>query len=91
MDPYIALIRLIEAEPSLLPPVEVYDQELWAQAIIDRTRTGGHLCLKCGEKAKVAYIAQGQGSCGWLDLCPPCALAMSKAVAMDRPLPSPED
>lgn len=66
------LLHLLKAEPSLLPPAPA-DRAVWAAAIEYRRADEIHTCLRCGNRANVAYIADTELGPRWLDLCPGCA------------------
>ena len=76
----LGLAYLIKAEPTLLP---VAPDDDWAVQI--RLRTSGeiHLCLRCGQRARCAYIAETTEGPRWLDLCPPCAIKLRDALDED--------
>lgn len=74
---------LLCENPTLLPPApDDYD----GIAINRRARDSMHMCLRCGERAWVAYVAETTAGCRWLDLCPGCARwfrAGNDALAME--------
>lgn len=74
-----SLLRLIEAEPSLLPELERHEVTRWVVGVVDR-RPEEHACLGCPAVAEVALVAEierlGVHSYHWLDLCVPCAAAV---------------
>lgn len=82
-DPYMGLMMLIDDEPTLLPPVGEPDMEQWGRMIDHRSMHEHHMCLKCGETAKVAYIAGTLIGPRWLDLCFRCALGVRFAMRDD--------
>jgi len=63
------MLPLLKAEPRLLLPAP--DTDL-AQAIEHRRKNEIHICLRCPERARVAYIAQTDIGNRWVDLCPAC-------------------
>jgi hypothetical protein len=75
-DPLAAgMLRLLKAYPSLLPPAPT---DNLGAAIERRTRDEVHACLRCGQRAQVAFVAHvprvvGPADNRWLDLCAACA------------------
>lgn len=73
------LLRLIEAEPSLLSELERHEVTRWVVGVVER-RPGEHACLGCPAAAEVVFVAEierpGAPSYRWLDLCVPCAAAV---------------
>jgi hypothetical protein len=60
------LLHLLAAEPTLLPPAP-------ADADIERRRHDEvHSCLRCGQRAQAALIADTKPGRRWLDLCMNC-------------------
>jgi hypothetical protein len=71
-------LHLIRAEPTLLPsapPVEAW------RHINHRTHDEVHPCLRCGERAGCAFVADTSAGPRWLDLCPHCAHWMRSGMA----------
>jgi hypothetical protein len=62
------LIRLILAEPTLLPAAP--PDAGWAE--VERRCGESHPCLHCGRPAGLALIVTTRAGMRWLDLCPPC-------------------
>lgn len=62
------LLFLIREEPTILPPGPSTD-EFPENAIETRVRDEEHPCLRCGNRAVVAYLAQTELGWRWLDLC----------------------
>lgn len=63
------MLHLLNAEPTLLPeaPANVAPRD------IDHRRLDAiHTCLRCGKRAKVAYVARTDIGNRWLDLCAAC-------------------
>lgn len=63
------MLHLLKAEPTLLPeaPAGYTTQDM------DRRRHDEiHPCLRCGQRAALAYVADTEIGPRWLDLCPPC-------------------
>jgi hypothetical protein len=63
------LLHLLKAEPTLMPPVPTPS----GAAIEHRRLDEVHPCLRCGERAACAYIAETELGHRWLDLCWPCS------------------
>jgi hypothetical protein len=76
----IGMVRLIAAEPTLLPTAPADD---WAAKIEQRRLGEVHSCLRCGQRARCAYIAHTNLGPRWLDLCPPCDLTLRRALDED--------
>src|ERR1039457_429084 len=71
-------LHLLKAEPSLLPEAPWVDA--WRQ-IDHRTKDEVHTCLRCGERACTAYVADTALGPRWLDLCAPCGHWMISGMA----------
>lgn len=85
----LGLLRLIEAEPSLLPELGRDEVARWVVGAVQR-HPDEHSCLGCGVAAELTFVAEvqrlglrpGDGSLAvapgyrWLDLCVPCAAAI---------------
>ncbi|TMR11733.1 hypothetical protein ETD86_34760 [Nonomuraea turkmeniaca] len=68
------MLTLLAIEPTLLPPAP---ERADGRHIEHRRRDEIHDCLRCGQRAMVAYIARSMVADPdpgprWLDLCPAC-------------------
>jgi hypothetical protein len=63
------LLHLLKAEPTLLPVAPESD---WAAAIERRRLDEVHACLRCGQRAHCALVAETEIGPRWLDLCHRC-------------------
>ena len=68
------MLALIKANPTLLPLAPAENQ---GAALDHRVADEIHTCLRCGDRAQCAFIANtavlpGQIENRWLDLCSPC-------------------
>lgn len=77
MNLSLGMVHLIGAEPTLLPVAPADD---WATRIEHRVHDEVHSCLRCGERARCAYVAETRIGPRWLDLCPPCTLDLRRAL-----------
>jgi hypothetical protein len=68
--PADGFLHLLKAEPELLPSAE--STVPWHEAITHRGRDEVHPCLRCGARARRAYIVHTNLGPRWLDLCPGC-------------------
>lgn len=65
----------LKANPTLLDPVAdaiARDKDMWGPAINRRGEDEVHACLRCGERAHMAIIAETPDKPRWLDLCFDC-------------------
>ncbi|MGI5171893.1 hypothetical protein ACQEU3_46880 [Spirillospora sp. CA-253888] len=73
------MLHLLSAEPTLLPEAPPD-----AGALINRrTQDEIHACLRCGEQAQLAYVADTLIGPRWLDLCYPCGSWLRASVPAD--------
>lgn len=63
------MLHLLKAEPTLLPPTPEGDV---AALIEHRRHDEVHACLRCGQRAAQAFVADTEIGRRWLDLCHPC-------------------
>jgi len=76
------MLHLLAAEPTLLPlaPADA------AEHIERRCQDEVHSCLRCGEWARVAYIAHPKDAGNrWLDLCYACASWLRNNLTPEGP------
>jgi hypothetical protein len=64
-----ALLHLLKAQPTLLPPAPA---DADGKHIEHRRQDEAHMCLKCGKRAQAALIAHTEIGPRWLDLCLDC-------------------
>lgn len=64
------LLHLLKTHPELLDEAPATEQ---GPATSRRTSDEVHPCLRCGGRARVAYIALTDSGPRWLDLCHPDA------------------
>lgn len=69
MKPADGMLHLLKANPTLLPPAP---ETNLGPAIEHRRKAEVHACLRCPERARVAYVAHLEIGNRWLDLCPAC-------------------
>lgn len=62
------MLHLLKAEPTLLPEAPPNA----TNHIEHRTSDEVHSCLRCGEPAQLAYVADTEIGPRWLDLCHAC-------------------
>ncbi len=63
------MLYLLKAEPTLLPPAPA---DATGTHIERRRHDEVHACLRCGQRARCAYIAEMETGNRWLDLCAAC-------------------
>lgn len=63
------MLHLLKAEPTLLPAAPL---NTTAQQIDHRRLDEMHSCLRCGQPARLAYVASTELGPRWLDLCMKC-------------------
>lgn len=63
------MLYFLKANPTLLPPAPSGNL---GPAIEYRRKDEIHSCLRCGDRAGVAYVAELEIGNRWLDLCPAC-------------------
>lgn len=69
MSAVAGFLHLLKAEPTLLPEAP----HGATNAHIEHRRQGEvHACLRCGEQATCAFVADTKLGPRWLDLCPRC-------------------
>lgn len=74
------LLAYLKVQGDLLEPVPPG----WTGAdITRRTHDEVHECIRCGERAQVAYVAETNAGDRWLDLCARDAYEARRAV--ERP------
>lgn len=76
------MLHLIKANPTLLPPAP---SDWSAQAIEHRRNTEVHACLRCGNHAQCAYVADTDLGPRWLDLCWGCSHWVRTTATQDPP------
>jgi hypothetical protein len=64
-----SFMHLLAAEPTLLDPAPFGAS---AQVIDRRCFDEVHSCLRCGERAQQAFVAETRIGPRWLDLCMAC-------------------
>lgn len=70
-----SFLHHLKANPTLLDPVDeaiAGDKDKWGPAINRRWQDEVHSCLRCGERATMAIIAETPDRPRWLDLCFEC-------------------
>lgn len=65
----MGLLHLLGAEPTLMPPAPA---TATGSDIEHRRHDEVHACLRCGERAEAALIADTKLGKRWLDLCMGC-------------------
>lgn len=63
------MLHLLKSEPTLLPQAPA---TYTAHDIDHRRLDEIHRCLRCGQPAALAYVADTEIGPRWLDLCMPC-------------------
>ena len=76
-DSITGFLILLRDNPTLMPPV--LGTVAYALQIEHRCRDEVHSCLRCGERAECAYVADTKQGMRWLDLCPPHAYEVAAA------------
>lgn len=76
----VGFLHHLKANPTLLDPAPV-DHSEWAAAMEHRVRDEVHSCLRCGERAKNALIADTPDRPRFLDLCPECRAWLTEQMA----------
>ena len=71
-------LHLLKAEPTLLPEAP---SEASAAHIDQRRLSETHSCLRCGESAQEAFVADTEIGPRWLDLCHACAGWLRKGTS----------
>jgi hypothetical protein len=67
----VGMLYHLRANPTLLDPAPT-DRDTWGSAITHRSEDEVHACLRCGEQAQIAVIAETPDRPRWLDLCFGC-------------------
>lgn len=75
-SPAEGMLHLLQAEPTLLSEAP---DDANAEHIDHRRLDSVHPCLRCGQRAQVAYIATTDIGNRWLDLCADCNAWMIRA------------
>jgi hypothetical protein len=65
------LLLLLNANPSMLTPAPSVTPPF--DHFEHRTKDEIHECLRCPERARIAYVLDLEGGPAWLDLCFGCA------------------
>lgn len=76
------MLHLLAAEPTLLPEAPA---DTTPQQIDHRRLNEWNSCLRCGEPAQCAYVADTRIGPRWLDLCPACDHWLRSAVSNQPP------
>jgi hypothetical protein len=76
------MLYLLKAEPTLLP--EAPDHATGTD-IEHRRHDEVHSCLRCGQPARCAYIADTAIGNRWLDLCAACDNWLRGSLSEGRP------
>jgi len=75
------MLYLLKAEPTLLPEAPA---DTTVAQMEHRRVDEVHACLRCGERARNAYVADTKLGYRWLDLCHACAHWL-RTTMTDRP------
>lgn len=70
-------LHLLKSNPTLLDPAPE-DRDTWVRAMDHRVQDEKHTCLRCGEPAQQAIIAEPPGGPRFLDLCFDCVYWLKK-------------
>lgn len=72
-----SFLHHLKANPTLLDLAPV-DRELWGRAMRHRADDEVHSCLRCGNRAHQAIIAEPPGGPRFLDMCFDCVRWLRK-------------
>jgi hypothetical protein len=64
------MLHLLKVNPSLMPEAPAQEPE---KQIARRVNDEVHQCLRCGQRARFAFVAHTDWGNRWLDLCAECA------------------
>lgn len=75
-QPADGFLHLLKANPSLLPAApDPYTAAQMGSRVADEV----HSCLRCGDRAQCALVADTTAGPRWLDLCQPCLYWLQKS------------